>query len=225
MDRITCVVLSLCSSLALAGPEWPEVGDAGSTPGTAQPVASGGGGTVTKIIGNLEGSGLPDTGLGDYQDMYLIEICDPVSFRASTLPEDNGQADFNASLWLFAFDGHGLLGNQEAQPGLTSPILLSESNDGTGVMLTTPGLYYLAITGAGSVPLSAGGLPIFEFLAPGEISGPDGPGGTLPIDSWTSPGDFGHYEIALQGVCFIVPAPTTTATLVSLGLIGLRRRR
>lgn len=227
MVRTSLLCFALAGSLAVAGPEWPEGGDAGSLPGTAQPISSGGGGMVTKITGELSGPpGLPDTGLGDYQDMYLIFICDPLAFMASTSPDNNGAANFNPSLWLFDFDGRGLLANLDIGPGDTHSTLTRESNDGTGAQLVNPGLYYLAITGSGSVPFSdPGNQLIFSFGFPGEVSGPDGPGGMNPITGWEEPGEFGLYEIALQGVCFIVPAPGSAWLIASVGLVALRRRR
>ncbi len=222
-----CVLCGVTGSFALAGPEWPEVGDAGSLPGSAQ-VVTGGGGSLTKITGTLEGPpGLPGAGLGDFQDMYLIDIKDPFAFRASTLDDDGGFADFDAQLWLFYEDGRGLLGNQDATFGTTGALLLNQSNDGSGEVLVMPGRYLIAITGAGSIPLG-GPLsePMFDFtLGAGEISGADGPGGGLNlINDWTVPGQFGSYEIALEGVSTIIPAPASVVVLSGLGLLVGRRR-
>lgn len=221
------ITVCLGASLALAGPEWPEIGDAGSLPGTAQPVI-GGGGPLTKINGELTGPpGLPGAGLGDYEDMYLIFINDPGIFRASTLLADDGFANFDPSLWLFNADGTALLGNLDAGIGTQDALLLGESNDGSGAMITAPGLYLLAISGSPNIPL--GGIstqPMFNFGATaGEISGPDGPGGGLDqITDWSGPGGFGLYSIALQGVSTIVPAPAGLCALSGL-LIGVGRRR
>lgn len=224
--RAAITMVALATSVALAGPEWGEGGDAGSLPGTAQPV-TGGGGPLTKIIGDLHGpSSMPGRGTDDYQDMYLINICDPLMFRATTLPNLDGFANFDPSLWLFNADGTGLIANLDAAPGEPNSFMLNEATDGTGAILLTPGLYYLAISGAGSIPLAGpGSLPIFDFAFPGEVSGPDGPGGLSPISGWTEPGDWGHYEIALQGVCTLVPAPGAASCVLSIGLITLRRRR
>jgi len=159
--------------------------------------------------------------------MYLIDITDPFLFRASTLITDGGSATFDTQLWLFNLDGTGLLGNQDAGPGETDALLLNQSNDGSEVMLDTPGLYYIAITGAGSIPL--GGVmsdPMFDFtFGAGEISGPDGPGGGgNSIVDWTTPGEFGIYKIALEGVSTIVPAPAGVLVLSGFGLLVRRRR-
>lgn len=224
--RAVVTMVALATSVALAGPEWGEGSDAGPLPGSAQHVV-GGGGPLTKIIGDLHGPGsLPDSGIGDYQDMYLINICDPLMFRATTLATFDGFANFDASLWLFNADGTGLIANLDATSGIPDPFMLNEATDGTGAMVLTPGLYYLAISGAGSNPLGGAGLaPMFDFAFPGEVSGPDGPGGLAPINGWTNPGEYGHYEIALQGVCTIVPAPGALGCVLSAGLLALRRRR
>lgn len=226
MKSTIFAVVGLVCSLAQAGPEWIEAGDAGPVPGSAQAV-TGGGGPVNKITGELHGpSSMPDRGLGDYQDMYRIYINEPLMFRATTLPLFGGAANFDPSLWLFADDGRGLLGNLDAGPGEPHAFMLNEANDATGSGVFAPGFYYLAITGSGSVPTSnPGGLDIFQFGLPGEVSGPDGPGGMNSITGWSGPGDWGVYEIALEGVITIVPAPGALGLLGSLGLVALRRRR
>ncbi len=222
------IVVCLCASLSFAGPEWPEVGDAGGLPGSAQTV-TGGGGLITKINGELEGPpGLPGAGLGDFEDMYLIFIKDPVLFRASTLPEDGGFAEFDPALYLFNLDGTGLLANEDVGGGMNESVLLGNSNDGSGAFIPAPGLYYLAISGFGTVPLGGVGLQTMFDITPGvgEISGADGlGGGTNPITDWTGPGQFGLYSIALEGVSSVVPAPASVFGLSGLMLLGRHRKR
>ncbi|MHC5022968.1 MAG: hypothetical protein ACYTGG_03515, partial [Planctomycetota bacterium] len=86
----------------------------------------------------------------------------------------------------------------------------NEANDGSGAMIDTPGLYYVAITTSAREPVSAGG-PIFFFASSTEISGPDGPGGDQPIIGWQDvpipegaegPDVPGLYTIALNGTEF-----------------------
>lgn len=199
---------------ALAGPIWeePPISDAGSTPKGAQ-VTRGDSG-FGNINGNLGGGG----GLlggpimeGDFQDMFLIQIIDPAAFIASTAPDLGGAADFTPSLWLFNANGTGLLGTLQNTADKTGATLVGVANDGSGAAVVDPGYYFIAIAGSGSYPLanfpkSPDSVPIFAFLSPGEISGPDGPGGTLPIGSWHDSGQTGSYSIALQGVGFAAPA-------------------
>ncbi len=203
------IALALGASAA-AGPDWDEGegggGDAGSFPGSAQ-VVTGTGGGVLVISGRLGGPGaLPGRGIGgDFQDMYLIRIDDPEAFRATTLMEFDGFAEFDAQMFLFQPDGllgFALLANQDATVGTTDPLLLPFSTDGTDVSIQEPGLYFLAITGRPSSPLSIAG-PMFNFASPTEVSGPDGNGGFDPISDWSGPGETGEYKIGLRGVVSI----------------------
>lgn len=228
MRRLAAILVMAVGSCALAGPEWPEGGDAGSLPGSAQPISNGGGGVVTKIIGRLEGPpGMPHRGIGDFQDMYRINIVDPMLFSASTSAVNGGSADFDSSLWLFNLDGTAILGNLEYFLDPSSSRITGQSTDGTGAMIVTPGEYLLAISCTGSDPLGGPGFgPMFEFVLPDEVSGPDGPGGlNNQIVGWSEGDQFGNYEIALHGVEFIVPAPAGAVAFSGLLFAGLRRRR
>ncbi|MGP1345871.1 MAG: hypothetical protein ACTS3F_04280 [Phycisphaerales bacterium] len=175
---------------------------------------------MAQIRGSLTGVGAAAGIEGDFQDMFLILIKEPQEFIASTSPEFGGSAAFPSALWLFKADGRGLLANREPFGG-GGATLFSESSDGTGVFLNEPGLYYLAISGASSQPLSGGAsapLPIFQFDAPDEVSGPDGPGGDLPIFDWVVPSETGEfYEIILHGVSF--PAPKCPGDLNFDGVV------
>ena len=199
--RYSLAIALAFGASAFAGPEWMEMGESGSVPGNAQ--ATTGNGALAKISGTLSGPGAgPKLGApgatGDFQDMYLIKIVDPLNFRATTLPGLNGGAEFDAQLFLFTPDGLGLVANLDATAGTTDPLLLPDANDGTGAIIDAPGLYLLAISGFPSFPRSING-PIFEFDLFQETSGPDGNGGSQPIIGWNGPGQFGQYEIALTG--------------------------
>jgi hypothetical protein len=85
------------------------------------------------------------------------------------------------------------------------------ATDGSGAMVTEPGLYYLAITVSPRDPVSPMGV-IFDIVDPNEVSGPDGPGGSQPISDWNVPpqaapmgGVPGNYTILLGGVTFAEP--------------------
>lgn len=222
-----------CLSLpALAGPTWPEGPDAGSFTSVAQiPIGIG---SLGLIIGNLTGpSPTPGfRGPGDFEDMYLIKITDPLVFCASTDPADGGLATFNTELFLFTGPKHpdgpglGMFANDD-NPGAAnneSRITGFVTDASLGPAFIAGLDYYLAITGFSDVP-QAGGLNIFNQALTTEISGPDGLGGAFPINNWSGPGQFGDYEIALCGVEF-VPSPGTGA-LFAIGLTfgSIRRRR
>jgi len=203
------IAAGLWASPALSGPTWPEGPEAGALPGSAQKVY--GPGAIFLIVGDLSGPSpapVADRGLtGDFQDMYLIKIVDPVSFLAATDPNFDGFADFDTQLFLFTGPDHpdgpglGVFGNDDSPsaPGGQSLITNNVDDGSTPPPLVGGVHYYLAISGAGSDPVSAGGA-IFNLALPNERSGPDGPGGGMPIQAWSGPGDFGSYGISLQGV-------------------------
>ena len=254
----TCSLLSAALLLlsaaesAIAGPEWIERGDAGSLPPTSQPTT--GSGAVKKISGSLSTAGSL-AGAGDTEDMYLINITDPANFYASTTsfnpydPDNPGSAEFDSTLYLFSVSvgegefgvqGFGLLGNNNTPivipvkgkgQFVTGSTLLPAANDGSGVVITEPGLYLLAISTAFTEPLAFTGEisePMFTFALQTEISGPDGPGGEFPIGSWTPQpppppglrqgGLSGAYEIALNGVELITTTPIEAAVDIRPGI-------
>jgi len=215
------VAISLSAVPAFAGPEWVELStDAGSLPAAAQKIE--GDGTLGKISGSLDGTSSIAGGPGDFEDMYLLQIDDPLNFTATTTVQGGGSAEFDAQLWLFKVDGLGLLGNDDTfivnpPPGLAGKggIIVSGATlgpmatDNTGQTIPGAGLYLLAISGHFDIPRSDGGF-IFSFDGSTEISGPDGAGGTQGITSWENVGvpDFnglslagatGAYTISLTG--------------------------
>lgn len=233
---VIITTIAMVSTAALAhppaGPEWGEDGDAGNSPGTAQTTM--GIGSLGFISGSLGGT-LSSGDHIDFEDMFLINIVNPMMFRATTDEMDgelpNAFALFNTQLWLFQPSGVpgnalGIVGNND-HPGTGSfqSLLTPIPDDGLpGVV--APGLYYIAITRFNNVPLSAGG-EIFSFASTTEISGPDGPGGLMPFSLWSGDeGLFnGEYRIALRGAEFAeIPTPGTLPILV-LGLLGIARRR
>jgi hypothetical protein len=180
----------LIASAALAGPEWVEIGDAGKLPGTAQDTV--GSTPLTSIRGNIGSQTLG--GELDEQDMYIVYIEDPKSFIATTVPLFGGDAEFDSQLCLLKLDGLGLLGNNDtliigdsggiASGGISSgSTLLPAATDGTGVVITSPGLYLIAIYTVATRPISDDGN-LFAMAFSTEISGPDGPGGESPISDW-----------------------------------------
>jgi hypothetical protein len=189
--KSTILAALLCAVPAHAGPEWEESleGDAGALPFGAQRIY--GNTPIDTINGCLESMGCISGLLGgdptDYQDMFVLEIADPANFCATTVGPMGG-AGFDTTLFLFALDGSGLLGNDNTpvlnldDAVMSGSTLDNTSNDGTGIVITEPGLYLLAITVFPNVPLDDNGDPIFIFREKGEQSGPEEGGG--PIDGW-----------------------------------------
>lgn len=213
------VVLAACSA-AMAGPDWVETGDAGSTVATAQKPTGIVGAPIHSIAGVLQGGSF----VGDYEDCYIIRITDPANFTMQAVG-----ANFNAKLYLFnitvAGGGYGLLANDDQAVGNNLPKLGSLSNDGTNVHVTLPGDYMIAITGFNHVPDSLTGN-IFSHETLTEISGPDGPGGFNALTGWSGTGQTGTYNITFTGAGFPqFPAPGSLGLMVLGGLAAARRKR
>ena len=211
--------LAALPAVALAGPDWVEHGDAGSSFSSAQ-LANGFSGQLTSISGNL-GSGFDGP---DYEDCYIIRISDPSTFRFEIT-----NAGFEIQLWLFnityAGSAYGLLGNEHG-PNELGALIPNHSTDGTGVVIDAPGDYMIAITGKGNVPLSRTG-EIFFFAEPNEVSGADGPGGLNPLSGWSGPCATGSYHVDLTGAAPPnIPTPGSIAMLaLGAGIMAGRRRR
>jgi hypothetical protein len=212
--------LLFTTGTALAGPDWTEVGDAGSFFGSAQ-ITSGTSANLTTIYGSLSAG----FGAGDYEDMYIIRIIDPANFsmRIDT-------TDFNAQLFLFnitlPLGAYGLLSNDDRSASDTRPLLGNMATDATGAKVALPGDYAIAVSGFNNDPLSSTGL-IFGPATTFEVSGADGPGGLNHHIAWTGSGETGSYTITLTGAGFPeIPAPGAAALLVlSAGGLAARRRR
>ncbi len=206
MSRYIVCFTSILSIAALAAtasarPDYCEMGDAGPGPTSGQHTS--GSGPLDNIVGRLDGPGLV---VGDFEDLFFVNITDPLSFSATTFGP--GLAEFDAQLWLFFADGHGALGNDNTPP-MEDARLVPDSTDGT-FSLTAPGLYLIGISPMGDVPLNSMG-PLFDFGDQFEISGPDGLGQADPVNSWSGGTQFGDYRIALTGCEFsqaAVPVPT-----------------
>lgn len=212
---------ALLTSSALAGPDWLEQGDAGSQLGTAQPTL--GVGQLQSISGSLgSGAGLGNGGL-DLEDMYLIQVLDPSTFSMTI-----SSADFDAQLFIFNVtlpgEAFGLLGNLDGPEG-NIPFIGNMATDGSGAQISMPGVYAIAISGAGRLPVSNGG-EIFNFDSMTEISGPDGPGGINPHNGWIGDGETGSYSVEITGGGFFdVPGPGGLPVLATMAFLGGRRRR
>ncbi len=219
-----CALALSIASFTYAGPTWDSDahGEAGDSAATAQVVTQTG--TVLEIKGHLNSSAF--TGQADYADMFLVKITSPMMLKISTAGgEYGGYAQFNSSMFLFKADDAtgapralGLLGNGDFSQSSNGSLLLAESNDGSGFVLTQPGFYYIAISLAGVNPL-AGTQLIWPDMSPGIIGFGHGSAQT----GWTiDPSTLGgEYSIRLTGVEGI-PAPGALALLL---LAPLARRR
>ena len=185
-----------------------EVGDAGQTLATAQNTI-GGSNPLTDIYGVIA-VGTPDV------DLYRIYISNPAAFSAIAYRGPNPSMD--EMLYLFDATGHGVYADDDGGPQLQAYL---PANHALGPQ--SAGTYYLGIDSCCHFPDSTGGA-IFDFAA--SLSGPSGPGGALPLNSWSGTSyNAGEYRIMLTGAEFPkgggeVPEPATTL-LVSLGLLAV----
>ena len=214
--------LGLTAAGAIAGPDWIEQGDAGSSAGTAQvprrpPQAI----SLRSITGSLGG----DQRGGDFEDLYFIRIEDPVEWVVRP-----SETSFDAALYLFRYqpdgdEAFGLLGNDNEHVETNVPQLTQFSTDGSEASVSEPGDYILAVTSATRFPFSdTGAICLFETFT--EISGPDGPGGNNPLSQWVGDGLGGTYRIEMTAVDFpSVPTPGAALVLAGGPITLLRRRR
>ena len=193
------------------GPNWEEClndpdpdCEAGNTIGTAEKVSGSGYGEIIQISGSTKGEasflpGIP----GDWQDIYTIFISKPINFEASTLVNSGGFADFDSMLWLFSESGKALLANNDAGVGETGSILLNESSNGAiSLQDIGPGIYYIAISGFNSTPITNNMEDMFPIpLPPGQVSAPTQEGLTKQLGGWlpeATPMEYGDYVIRFR---------------------------
>jgi hypothetical protein len=226
LNASRCVFLCalFCSSgafvsSAFAGPDWVENVDAGSRLQSAQ--ITTGVGEIDSIFGSLGASGATEP---DYEDMYIIRIDNPATFRFEIL-----DAPFSPAVYLFNItlggEAIGLLGKQA--DGGNDVVLGNQASDATGAQVTLPGLYALVITFEGNAPRSRTG-DIFNFTNESETSGPDGSGGINPLETYERGQSYPlvTYLASVDGVEFAqVPSPGALGMLGLAGLMAARRRR
>lgn len=208
----TLMLLSAAALCTSGFAQWDEIanggGDAGDLPGTAQ--VTMGVGALTMITGDHPANDV---------DMFAINIVSPGSFSASTI----GLTTMDTQLFLFDSTGMGVTMDDDDPSGVGGFQSII-----TGVFVSAPGLYYLAISNYNADPSSVGGL-IWNNTPFDVERAPDGPGAGSPVISWSvSGGTVATYGIALTGAEYgAVPEPATFAVL-GLGLVGLaalRRRK
>jgi hypothetical protein len=213
--------VAVLSSAALAGPDWVEDADAGSTLGTAQPILVDSG-SLRSISGSLtSGRDTPD-----FEDVYRLKIIKPSLFNLSLRG-----ATFDTQLFVFRVISDGVtfaigqLANDNADSTTIGSALGNFATDGTETTINTPGDYLIAISVKGRNPISDSGL-IFNFETPTEVSGPDGPGGFNDFIGWQGQGSGGAYTLLLEGTGpFDVPAPGSIAAVAGALALTARRRR
>ncbi|MFZ9915145.1 MAG: hypothetical protein ACO3IB_07385, partial [Phycisphaerales bacterium] len=191
-------------------------------------------GSINTVTGRLNGTAL--TGGGDFQDCFLINIDSPMAFSLTTAPGTGGPAGFAPMMFLFRIDlrdgvfvakavmAHNVIALGNPQAGLKQ-----ESNDGSGTIVATSGLYLIAISGFGSQPINAAGQFLFnqQFLQAGIFGGP----AAAPVEDyllagWSAPGSYGNYLMTITGVSGAqIPAPGALGLLALAGLAGRRRQR
>lgn len=215
---LVAAVLGLAVSVASAAVVYVEAaGDAGDLAVSAQDAA--GSGPLAAIRGHLDGD----------IDVYRLVIDAPAAFSASTASSGIAFNNFDMALFLFDAQGRGVYANDD-DPSW-GPWSVLPAGHASGPLV--PGVYLLAIAGAGSLPQSIAGaiFPVLGGLLDGtsDVLGASGPGGALPLAGWTGPSsETGDYEIVLSGAAFVkVPEPATAwlAALALAGVAAARRRR
>ena len=160
-----------------------EQSDSGNLPETA--FIPGGSGQLAAFAGTLEPSDV---------DMFLIRICDPTIFSASTV----GGTTIDTQLFLFDLAGRGVVMNDDDPDGGSQSIITS-----TYIPLD-PGDYYLAISEFNFDPRDIDSQRIWND-APFDVERtPDAPGDPGPVALWANPipTSGGEYAIILNGTCF-----------------------
>jgi hypothetical protein len=164
------------------------VQDAGDLPETARR-AAGQSGALNEIRGRIGGSDA---------DLYLIEICDALTFSAST----TDSADFDTQLWLLRVDGTGVAANDDDPDG-------GRQSQLTSAHVPANGRYILGISGFDRDPVDASNAALWADLPSDVERGPDGPGAANPIAGWADDNTplAGAYTIRLSGACFLPDEP------------------
>jgi hypothetical protein len=194
------IVLTGCQPITVfpQGAVFNEIGDAPDI--TPQP--TNGGGAMNTIIGSFTDS--LDV------DMYCINVTNPATFSART-----SGVTFDTQLFLFDTSGRGVVHNDD------SPVYGTTLSRITGQYVTTAATYLLAVSSYNRDPAGGGAQLVWlDDTAPVERV-PDGPGATLPVNTWIGNGEpsTGYYAITLTGAAYCPVAPTpVVATRFDLAL-------
>ena len=132
-------------------------------------------------------------------DLYLINVCDPASFSATTYQNDD--AGLDTRMFLFKTDGTGVTFDDDVPDGYPGDQSLTSRV--SGQFVPSPGAYYLAVTSYDVTPLDADGNALWNEMPYNVERAPDGPGAASALASWDfSFADTDSYRIALTGACF-----------------------
>ena len=211
------LVLSIFSITPIYATSVTENGDAGSSLADAQDISSI---SVTEIIGEIT------VGFYDYPyyaddwdlDLYKIYINDPAAFSATTLNTYTNFEGFTSPgdrddtmLFLLDENGYAVCMNDNTPksgsilPYYESTIPAFDPSKPSTPRPTSPGIYYLAITGYYRLPYDQYNNPIFESGSNVKVLGPSF--GSGPVSQWSPPipwypgwFNFGEYKIILTGV-------------------------
>jgi subtilisin-like proprotein convertase family protein len=125
-------------------------------------------------------------------NMYLIEICDPGNFTATTV----GGTTLDTQLFLFNASGFGVAANDDAPTGTLQSRL-------TNLYVTGPGLYYLAVSRYNHDPVFNGCGGLIFPNSPFNVEHPP-VAGAGSIVGWTGTvtASTTPYTIFLTGVCY-----------------------
>lgn len=191
--------------------------DAGSLVGNAHTISGIAGTSVDSFFGVLGNNLIGST--ADDVDLIQIYISDPANFSAYGRDLNNTG---DVRLLLFDHNGFGVSYRDDVVFGDPDAILNNS-------FITTPGIYYLAITSSVIMATSSSGDIWDNFN--GSLTTerqPDGIGALDVLSGWTynNPGGpTGTYQIDFTAVT-VVPAPATTALMATAALaFGVSRRR
>ncbi|MEM9064746.1 MAG: hypothetical protein AAGB51_04570 [Planctomycetota bacterium] len=219
------IAFLFASPLALAQNGWEEEMD-GDEPPVPVPLDPIGGfpmppdpGTWDEAEGGLSGANditIPDD--DDFQDAIPIFIEDIASWSITTVSRGNGN-DADTMIWLFDEFSNAIMANDNANSSTTFSYLGSD----VGPTLSGPGIYWIIVSGSGSVAADAAGNAVFTPGSSTDILLPDS-SSTGAIDFWSANGDTGDWKMVFTGIR-AVPAPGALSLLIVPALAARRRRR
>jgi hypothetical protein len=185
---LTVAAAAAVAVLPAAAQDWNEIGEAGDLVGTANVTI--GSGPLIEINGVIEAGG--------DADMFCITVTDEDTFSATTV----GGTTLDTQLWLFDHDGMGIAFNDDdpGGAGLQSTV--------TGMFISAPGTYYIAVSTYDWDAIDAAGSALWEDAPWNVERAPDGPGAANPVASWGgSTAHSGPYTITLTSAGFCSGSP------------------